>query len=158
MTPFSGLRLNHPLLTPTTVDPPQTGSIVTRAHRAARNRRLQYVHLPRNPPPSIQRYNRPLSFLGRVNRQMELGNLRLLGPSTAHDAMQFTSGHTFAHSLFANPARVLMLDGTDATVARNGNNGTNSCLSNYTALHWWCEEAKVLDGESMHDCVIGKHS
>ncbi|XP_021962373.1 E3 ubiquitin-protein ligase HUWE1 isoform X3 [Folsomia candida] len=131
----SGLRLNHPMLTPPVVDTPTIGPITARGHRAARNRRFQYIHLPRNPPPSIQ---------------------RLLGPSTAQDAMQFTSGQSFNHGLgVQNPARVLMLDAAvDPTVARNGGSGNNSYLSNYTALHWWCEESKVLDGESMHDCVI----
>lgn len=87
---MSGLRLNHPMLTPPVVDTPTIGPITARGHRAARNRRFQYIHLPRNPPPSIQ---------------------RLLGPSTAQDAMQFTSGQSFNHGLgVQNPARVLMLD------------------------------------------------
>ena len=56
-------------------------------------------------------------------------------------------------------ARLLVMDASsDQNTHRNGPNGASGtgCLSNYTALHWWCEEAKALDGESMHDCVVGK--
>lgn len=44
----------------------------------------------------------------------------------------------------------------DQGITRNGAAGSTGCVSNYTALHWWCEEAKALDGESLHDSVVGK--
>lgn len=42
---------------------------------------------------------------------------RLLGPSTAQDAMQFTSGQSFNQGLgVQNPARVLMLDAAAVSI------------------------------------------
>jgi len=130
-----GLRLNHPLLQPPMNDPPVTGTVTTRGHRAGRQRRFQYFQYinPRHPPPP--------AILQR-----------LLGPSTAQDVIQLTTGQALNNHGMRD-ARLLVMD--DQVTNRNGPSGAQGTISNFTALHWWCEEAKVLDGESMHDCIVG---
>lgn len=80
---------------------------------------------------------------------------RLLGPSTAQDVIQLTTGQTLNHQGIRDTRLLVMDASTDQNVNRTTGNGTPGTLSNFTALHWWCEEAKVLDGESMHDCIVG---
>jgi len=82
------LRLNHPLLTAPTVDPPAAGTASTRGHRAARRR--GYIHFPRNPPAAIQ---------------------RLLGPSTAQEVIQLTSGQSLSRDGNPTHARIFVMDG-----------------------------------------------
>lgn len=80
---------------------------------------------------------------------------RLLGPSTAQEVIQLTTGQALNQGI--RDARFLVMDATaDQGISRNGAAGSTGCVSNYTALHWWCEEAKALDGESLHDSVVGK--
>lgn len=87
---------------------------------------------------------------------------RLLGPNTAQDILQLTSGISSGSS----PARVILtsndfhilateddlLDLQDPTFISG--NGTSTLSSIPSAMQRWNDESRVLDGDSLHDCVL----
>ncbi|XP_029040981.2 LOW QUALITY PROTEIN: E3 ubiquitin-protein ligase HUWE1 [Osmia bicornis bicornis] len=140
----SGIN-SHPLLTP------QGGLDAggTRAQRALRPRRYQYLQIPnsRNPnPPVILQ--------------------RLLGP--AAQALPLSASQVLASS-FRDTRVVLMdnglgiltnqeeeqIDLVDQSGYLLGPSLAATLNSTPTALHWWIEESKLLDGDSQTDCCMG---
>ncbi|XP_053985847.1 E3 ubiquitin-protein ligase HUWE1-like isoform X2 [Hylaeus volcanicus] len=130
----------HPLLIP---------SPSTRAQRAMRQRRYQYLHLtnPRNPnPPVILQ--------------------RLLGP--AAQALPLSASQVLASSF--RDTRVVVMDNGLGILTNQEEEQIDfvdqsgylfgpslaATLNNIpTALHWWIEESKLLDGDSQPDCCVG---
>jgi len=94
-----GLRLSHPLLQPPVTDQPVTGTVTTRGHRSGRQRRYQYIQFnPRHPhPPAILQ--------------------RLLGPSTAQEVIQLTTGQALNQGM--RDARFLVMDATAVSKLMN---------------------------------------
>uniref|UniRef100_A0A4W3GGD0 Uncharacterized protein n=1 Tax=Callorhinchus milii TaxID=7868 RepID=A0A4W3GGD0_CALMI len=92
---------------------------------------------------------------------------RLLGPSAAADILQLSSslplqsrgrarllvGNDDVH-IIARSDDDLLDDFFHDQTAATSQAGTLSSIP--TALTRWTEECKVLDAESMHDCVAGK--
>lgn len=70
---------------------------------------------------------------------------RLLGPTTAADVLQLTN--TFTSVAGPTPARVV------DPFSENGSSGSGMLSLIPSTLTRWSEEAKVLDGDSVHDCV-----
>ncbi|XP_077544919.1 HECT, UBA and WWE domain containing E3 ubiquitin protein ligase 1 isoform X4 [Haemaphysalis longicornis] len=92
---------------------------------------------------------------------------RLLGPNTAQDILQLTSTFNPVASstaqtrvVFANSDfRILATDEDLFEIQDPGtfvsSSGTGTLANIPTALVRWTEESRVLDGDSMHDCVAG---
>lgn len=92
---------------------------------------------------------------------------RLLGPNTAQDILQLTSTFNPVASstaqtrvVFANSDfRILATDEDLFEIQDPGtfvsSSGTGTLSNVPTALVRWTEESRVLDGDSMHDCVAG---
>ncbi|XP_064483541.1 E3 ubiquitin-protein ligase HUWE1-like isoform X1 [Ornithodoros turicata] len=93
---------------------------------------------------------------------------RLLGPNTAQDILQLTSSFVPVTSstaqtrvVFANSDfRILATDEDIFEIQDQGTfvssgGGTGTLANIPTALVRWTEESRVLDGDSMHDCVTG---
>ncbi|KAL3226528.1 hypothetical protein MRX96_004417 [Rhipicephalus microplus] len=92
---------------------------------------------------------------------------RLLGPNTAQDILQLTSTFNPVASstaqtrvVFANSDfRILATDDDIFEIQDPGtfvsSSGTGTLANIPTALVRWTEESRVLDGDSMHDCVAG---
>ncbi|XP_023229433.1 E3 ubiquitin-protein ligase HUWE1-like [Centruroides sculpturatus] len=91
---------------------------------------------------------------------------RLLGPNTAQDILQLTS--TFSSHPTSGQARVffansdLRILATDEDVFEIQDQNTpvsggpsNTLASIPSALARWTEESRVLDGDSVHECVTG---
>ncbi|XP_076109103.1 E3 ubiquitin-protein ligase HUWE1-like isoform X2 [Mytilus galloprovincialis] len=107
-----------------------------------------HVNLPRQPnPPAILQ--------------------RLLGPSTAADVLQLTN--TFTSVAGPTPTRVVVNSSDDFMYnqredefyeelfqdpfSSNGASGSGLLTLVPSTMNRWTEEAKVLDGDSVHDCV-----
>ncbi|RWS15637.1 E3 ubiquitin-protein ligase HUWE1-like protein, partial [Dinothrombium tinctorium] len=86
---------------------------------------------------------------------------RLLGPSTAQDFLQMTSGTTSSQ-----PTRLIFTSNDFQFIATDEDwldlhdsaapvgSGSSSALGSIpSAMLRWTEESRVLDGDSMHDCV-----
>ncbi|RWS28597.1 E3 ubiquitin-protein ligase HUWE1-like protein, partial [Leptotrombidium deliense] len=86
---------------------------------------------------------------------------RLLGPSTAQDFLQMTSGASTSQ-----PTRLIFTSNDFQFIATDedwldlhdsgnpGGTGSSSALGCIpSAMLRWTEESRVLDGDSMHDCV-----
>lgn len=87
---------------------------------------------------------------------------RLLGPNTAQDLLQLTSNFSShptstaqSRVVFANgDFRIMATDDEDQnTTIPNENSGTLASVP--ATLNRWAEESRVLDGDSIHDCVTG---
>ena len=93
---------------------------------------------------------------------------RLLGSGVGTDILQLSNG---LHS--RNPGRISLISGDEVNffggreddefdelfqdpLFDNEGTGTGILSSIPPALQRWTEEAKVLDGDSIHDCVTGK--
>ncbi|KAL1452364.1 hypothetical protein MTO96_006282 [Rhipicephalus appendiculatus] len=149
----------HPLLV-RHGDPQAGGGPSSRLHRRTRGFRTQgaahggnssgtwHVYANRHPnPPAILQ--------------------RLLGPNTAQDILQLTSTFNPVASstaqtrvVFANSDfRILATDDDIFEIQDPGtfvsSSGTGTLANIPTALVRWTEESRVLDGDSMHDCVAG---
>ncbi|XP_049513921.1 E3 ubiquitin-protein ligase HUWE1-like [Dermacentor silvarum] len=148
----------HPLLV-RHGDPQSGGGPSSRLHRRTRGFRTQgathggssgtwHVYANRHPnPPAILQ--------------------RLLGPNTAQDILQLTSTFNPVASstaqtrvVFANSDfRILATDEDIFEIQDPGtfvsSSGTGTLANIPTALVRWTEESRVLDGDSMHDCVAG---
>lgn len=149
----------HPLLV-RHGDPQAAGGPSSRLHRRTRGFRAQgsthasnssgtwHVYANRHPnPPAILQ--------------------RLLGPNTAQDILQLTSTFNPVASstaqtrvVFANSDfRILATDDDIFEIQDPGtfvsSSGTGTLANIPTALVRWTEESRVLDGDSMHDCVAG---
>ncbi|XP_054925199.1 E3 ubiquitin-protein ligase HUWE1 isoform X3 [Dermacentor andersoni] len=148
----------HPLLV-RHGDPQTGGGPSSRLHRRTRGFRTQgathggssgtwHVYANRHPnPPAILQ--------------------RLLGPNTAQDILQLTSTFNPVASstaqtrvVFANSDfRILATDEDIFEIQDPGtfvsSSGTGTLANIPTALVRWTEESRVLDGDSMHDCVAG---
>nr|XP_042906094.1 E3 ubiquitin-protein ligase HUWE1 [Parasteatoda tepidariorum] len=116
-----------------------------------------------NPPVILQRH-------GQVHRDTEtqLGvPSLLLGPNTAQDLLQLTSNFNsqpssntqsrvvFANSDFrilATEDEVFEIQDQSSTVSGD-HSGTLSAIP--STLNRWAEESRVLDGDSIHDCIAG---
>ncbi|XP_054708625.1 E3 ubiquitin-protein ligase HUWE1-like [Uloborus diversus] len=92
---------------------------------------------------------------------------RLLGPNTAQDLLQLTSNYSshpqssassrvvFANSDFrilATEDEVFEIQEQSSNVSGE-NSGTLAAIP--SPLNRWAEESRVLDGDSIHDCVTG---
>ena len=84
---------------------------------------------------------------------------RLLGPSTAQDFLQLTSGSSSLPRVIfsSNDFQIIAADEDWLDLHDSGlvsNSRSSSPLGSIpTAMLRWTEESRVLDGESMHDCV-----
>ncbi|XP_014679138.1 PREDICTED: E3 ubiquitin-protein ligase HUWE1-like [Priapulus caudatus] len=124
----------------------------TRLHRTGGRRQAYrivsptvHVHYARHPnPPAILQ--------------------RFLGPSTAHDILQLTSvttpGGATTRLLVPSDDVHILTHHDDAAAALYDGDGElftgGAALGTVaSALARWTEECRVLDGESMHDCVTG---
>lgn len=84
-----------------------------------------------------------------------------MGPSTAHDILQLTSvttpgGATTRLLIPSDDVRILTHH-DDGLFEEQGDmfSGGAALGTIPSALARWTEECRVLDGESMHDCVTG---
>ena len=125
----------------------------------------------RMPRSRVSRYPRDSTFPSAFNRHFPLHSRyanqplilqRLLGNSSAQDYLQITTGST------SNPGRVIMSgnefhiiatdDVTDLFELHDANpympHGSNQTLGAIpSAMVRWTEESRVLDGDSIHDCI-----
>ena len=138
---------NHPLLMGRTGADAQPGTTRSQNRTLQRNRGFRYIQLnPRNggPPPGTPAILQSL-----------------LGPSSARDFLTFT-GNAPGNGL--RDARVVVMDSAFAIfdglddempgVESGLLGGANTSLSTVpNALVRWTEESRVLDGDSVHDCV-----
>ena len=96
---------------------------------------------------------------------------RLLGLSSAADIVQLTSGTTTSNA--SNQTRIYLADSADEQMIGHNYDGIYEDLyqDNYndgylsssdpissvpTIYQRWDEEARLLDGASMHDCIQGE--
>ena len=138
---------NHPLLMGRTGAEAQPGASRSQNRTLQRNRGFRYIQLnPRTggPPPGTPAILQSL-----------------LGPSSARDFLTFT-GNAPGNGL--RDARVVVMDSAFAIfdglddempgVESGLLGGANTSLSTVpNALVRWTEESRVLDGDSVHDCV-----
>ncbi|XP_021341229.1 E3 ubiquitin-protein ligase HUWE1-like isoform X3 [Mizuhopecten yessoensis] len=149
----SNVMATHPLLT----RQPDTHGVVARIHRGGRQRgtcrynpstQTLHVNFPRppNPPVILQ---------------------RLLGPTTAADVLQLTS--TLTSVAGPTPTRVMLPNEDLRIMSRPDEDlfeelfqepypdssaaGTGVLTYIPSTLTRWTEEAKVLDGDSINDCM-----
>ncbi|XP_060080556.1 E3 ubiquitin-protein ligase HUWE1-like [Ylistrum balloti] len=149
----SNVMATHPLLT----RQPDTHGVVARIHRGGRQRgtcrynpstQTLHVNFPRppNPPVILQ---------------------RLLGPTTAAEVLQLTS--TLTSVAGPTPTRVVLPNDDLRLMSRpeedffeelfqepyTDSNAAGSGVLTYipSTLTRWTEEAKVLDGDSINDCM-----
>merc|ERR1740128_1462069 len=142
---------SHPLLMGRTVGETTQGTSRSQNRTLQRNRGFRYIQLnPRNgggagPPPGTPAILQSL-----------------LGPSTARDFLTFTGNTGTVTSNGLRDARVVVMDNAfaifdnldDELPGVESGLGTNSSLSTVpNALVRWTEESRVLDGDSVHDCV-----
>ncbi|XP_078340185.1 E3 ubiquitin-protein ligase HUWE1-like isoform X5 [Crassostrea virginica] len=95
---------------------------------------------------------------------------RLLGPTTAADVLQLTSTLTSVAGpnhgrlmvgnddlrIISRPDDDLIEEFLHSTIDQDGGPGGSGVLTYIpSTLTRWTEEAKVLDGDSVHDCVTG---
>ncbi|XP_075729982.1 HECT, UBA and WWE domain containing E3 ubiquitin protein ligase 1 isoform X4 [Rhipicephalus microplus] len=149
----------HPLLV-RHGDPQAAGGPSSRLHRRTRGFRAQGSTHPSNSSGTwhvyANRHPNPPAILQR-----------LLGPNTAQDILQLTSTFNPVASstaqtrvVFANSDfRILATDDDIFEIQDPGtfvsSSGTGTLANIPTALVRWTEESRVLDGDSMHDCVAG---
>lgn len=126
----------------------------------------------------LSRYTRAADSAGGVlaanhhNWHMPLGHRapnppvilqRLLGTTTAQDFLQLTGGvnsNNAARVIFAsNEFQIIAADEDllelheSGPYAANGSSSSSALGSIPSAMIRWTEESRVLDGDSMHDCV-----
>lgn len=153
----SSVPTTHPLLIRNAE--PATVMGVTRVHRGNRQRGTYRF----NPSTSTLQVNIHSANNRQPNPPVILQ--RLLGPATAADVLQLTSGQ----ANFSSQTRVVLANEDLRLISRQDDDlfdelfqdnypdnssagpGVLSCIP--STLTRWTEEAKVLDGDSVHDCV-----
>ncbi|BFZ10773.1 hypothetical protein BsWGS_13813 [Bradybaena similaris] len=149
--PPSNITIAHPLLMR------QGDSHSVRVHRGGRQRMrtLPTVHVNLNP--ATRQPNTPVILQ------------RLLGPSTAAEILQLTSSLSTQNSGTTGPTRVVLAGDNLNLIQRPeddlfeelfqdpytdaGSSGTGALGCVPSTLTRWTEEAKPLDGDSVHDLV-----
>ncbi|XP_071960908.1 E3 ubiquitin-protein ligase HUWE1-like isoform X2 [Antedon mediterranea] len=143
--PPSTMSRSHPLLV-RHADHPTLTQTVGRGHRGGRQR----TH--RHAPTTIHVYNTGSSRHPNPPAILQ----RLLGPSTAADVLQLTTNtignvqtRVYVSDIHQSDAQDGMMDDffQDFSISSGGGGSVPSTLSR------WAEESRVLDGESVHDCV-----
>ena len=135
----SSVAPSHPLLMGRSEQVHGTASVRTGSRPLTRQRGFRYIQL--NPGPRTHGSN------GHGSSQILQ---QLLGPSNGRDIFQFTES-----------TRVLVMDSGFAILDADEVNGfdgigqaNGSALSSIpNALVRWNEESRVLDGDSLHDCM-----
>ncbi|XP_046484252.1 E3 ubiquitin-protein ligase HUWE1 isoform X1 [Neodiprion pinetum] len=121
----------------------------SRAQRTLRQRRYQYLQLanPRNtnPPVILQRLLGPTAqTLPLATSQVLASNFRDTRVVVMDNGLGIFTNQEEEQIDFVDQAGYLFGPGLAAT------------LNNIpTALHWWIEESKLLDGDSQPDCCVG---
>ncbi|XP_023930490.1 E3 ubiquitin-protein ligase HUWE1 [Lingula anatina] len=157
----SNVTAMHPLLVRTADIHGAAGSVAARVHRTGRQRgtyrynpstQTLHVHYPGN---SLRQQPNPPAILQR-----------LLGPSTAADVLQLTN--TLSHNTGGGHARIVVRDDDFRVMSRDDDfffeeifqdpymetgAGSSVLTSIPSALTRWTEESRVLDGDSINDCV-----
>ncbi|CAK9823562.1 E3 ubiquitin-protein ligase HUWE1, partial [Anthophora retusa] len=121
----------------------------TRAQRAVRPRRYQYLHLPNprnpNPPVILQR------LLGPAAQTIPLSASQVLASSFRDTRVVVMDNGV---GILTNPEEE-QIDFVDQSGYLFGSNLATTMNNTPTALHWWIEESKLLDGDSQTDCCVG---
>ncbi|KAK7867832.1 hypothetical protein R5R35_008271 [Gryllus longicercus] len=149
-TAVNRLTPNHPLLTAR--HPSDTNNLTgPRAQRGNRPRRYQYLQLngrSPNPPVILQR------LLGPGNHDLSI-TTNQAGYRDATRVVVMDNGM----GLFANTnSEEEQIDFVDQSGYLFGPSLTATLGNIPTALWWWCEEGKLLDGDSQPDCVVANAS
>ncbi|XP_076681578.1 HECT, UBA and WWE domain containing E3 ubiquitin protein ligase 1 isoform X3 [Andrena cerasifolii] len=136
---------SHPLLIP------QSGldTANARAQRALRQRRYQYLQLPNprnpNPPVILQR------LLGPVAQALPLSASQVLASSLRDTRVVLMDNGL---GILTNQEEE-QIDYVDQSGYLFGPSLAATLNNIPTALHWWIEESKLLDGDSQPDCCVG---
>ncbi|XP_036141020.1 E3 ubiquitin-protein ligase HUWE1 isoform X8 [Monomorium pharaonis] len=137
----------HPLL----ISQGSLDTASTRTQRALRHRRYQYLQLsnPRstNPPVILQRY----ILLGPAAQTLPLSASQVLA-SSFRDTRVVVMDNGLG--IFTNQEEEQM-DYVDQSGYLFGPSLAATLNNIPTALHWWIEESKQLDGDSQPDCCVG---
>ncbi|XP_076227161.1 HECT, UBA and WWE domain containing E3 ubiquitin protein ligase 1 isoform X5 [Nomia melanderi] len=138
---------SHPLLIP------QSGldGAHTRVQRALRQRRYQFLQIqnPRNPNPPVilQR------LLGPAAQGIPLSASQV-GTSRIFTNQEESTGHIVVSRIYTNQEEE-QIDFVDQSGYLFGPSLAATLNNIPTALHWWIEESKLLDGDSQADCCDG---
>ncbi|XP_070171266.1 E3 ubiquitin-protein ligase HUWE1 isoform X5 [Polyergus mexicanus] len=135
----------HPLL----ISQGSLDTASTRTQRALRQRRYQYLQLsnPRssNPPVILQR------LLGPAAQTLPLSASQVLA-SSFRDTRVVVMDNGLG--IFTNQEEE-QIDYVDQSGYLFGPSLAATLNNIPTALHWWIEESKQLDGDSQPDCCVG---
>ncbi|XP_024868314.1 E3 ubiquitin-protein ligase HUWE1 isoform X2 [Temnothorax curvispinosus] len=135
----------HPLL----ISQGSLDTASTRTQRALRHRRYQYLQLsnPRssNPPVILQR------LLGPAAQTLPLSASQVLA-SSFRDTRVVVMDNGLG--IFTNQEEE-QIDYVDQSGYLFGPSLAATLNNIPTALHWWIEESKQLDGDSQPDCCVG---
>ncbi|XP_011333015.1 E3 ubiquitin-protein ligase HUWE1 isoform X1 [Ooceraea biroi] len=135
----------HPLL----ISQGSLDAASTRTQRALRQRRYQYLQLsnPRspNPPVILQR------LLGPAAQTLPLSASQVLA-SSFRDTRVVVMDNGLG--IFTNQEEE-QIDYVDQSGYLFGPSLAATLNNIPTALHWWIEESKQLDGDSQPDCCVG---
>ncbi|KAL6427455.1 hypothetical protein ACFW04_008764 [Cataglyphis niger] len=136
---------SHPLL----ISQGSLDTASTRTQRALRQRRYQYLQLsnPRssNPPVILQR------LLGPAAQTLPLSASQVLA-SSFRDTRVVVMDNGLG--IFTNQEEE-QIDYVDQSGYLFGPSLAATLNNIPTALHWWIEESKQLDGDSQPDCCVG---
>ncbi|XP_012277229.1 E3 ubiquitin-protein ligase HUWE1 isoform X2 [Orussus abietinus] len=137
----------HPLLmTRNNID--ASSLSFSRGQRALRQRRYQYLQLSNsrnpNPPIILQR------LLGPAAQTLPLSASQVLA-SSFRDTRVFLMDN--GHGIFTNQEEE-QIDFVDQSGYLFGPSLAATLNNIPTALHWWIEESKLLDGDSQPDCCV----
>ncbi|XP_068082120.1 E3 ubiquitin-protein ligase HUWE1 [Anabrus simplex] len=146
---LSHVPTNHPLLMarhhnldPATVTSPRT-------LRGSRPRRYQYLQIgsPRTHNPTVI-LESPFRILGPGSHDLPVPMLQPLREGTRVVIMENENG------ILAEEENLDYMDHQEHSSYLFGPS-LNATLNNIpTAMWWWCEEAKLLDGDSQADCAV----
>ncbi|KAG6803233.1 E3 ubiquitin-protein ligase HUWE1 isoform X1 [Apis mellifera caucasica] len=121
----------------------------TRGQRAVRPRRYQYLQLPNprnpNPPVILQR------LLGPAAQAIPLSASQVLASSFRDTRVVVMDNGV---GILTNQEEE-QIDFVDQSGYLFGSSLATTVNNTPTALHWWIEESKLLDGDSQTDCCVG---
>ncbi|XP_063994967.1 E3 ubiquitin-protein ligase HUWE1 isoform X2 [Diachasmimorpha longicaudata] len=133
------------LMTPGSLD-----TANTRAQRSIRQRRYQYLHLANsrnaNPPVILQRLLVPAA------QSLPISATQMLASNFRDTRVVLMDNNGLG--IFSNQEEE-QIDFVDQSGYLFGPSLAATLNNIPTALHWWIEESKQLDGDSQPDCCVG---